>query len=345
MNLVNDYIEYYALFPYINKSILYVNSLNISINDIIMSPSFEAVRINGENKILDSIAGKLKKKYLFTRGEMLVELLSYPYIKILLSCINERALIRKYIFSEAFSSIFFIKSSSNFSEKELLSFALDLDLDVTIEHDNLFLVHFSDFIKYSTRFKDISWKLINMELKNGYVLVKLSNFLRFLQEVIYCKIEKSFSFDIPKNICEICLKQSNDILLFYQEYQKNNEKLLFDEISIKKKVEINSFPLCIKNALAQLQSGINLSHSMRFSLVSFLNLIGMDKEKIYNLFLTSPDFNVSQVKYQINHIINKKYKCPSCSTMKTYGNCIDTCPYFYNNNNPIYIYFKNLKKS
>lgn len=341
MNEIFNKIKYYSLFPYLDESINYVNSLKITIDDILTSPFFEKVRLNGEKKIIDVINNKFKKGIYDNEDDILIELLSYPYIKILLSCTNNLKLIRKYIYFESLSSINFIKKSSYFTIEKLISFSINLHLNIKIKNDNLLSIYFYDYIKYSINFRDVSWKLINQNIEKGYVIIDIKNYYRFLQEVIFHKIEKSFSFKIPNHLKVICIQQTKNINDYYNNYLNNNENIsIYNNINI---IDIKKFPNCISNAILQINNGINISHSMRFALVTFLYSIGMKKEDILKFFFSSPDFNIDQVKYQINHIIDRNYKCPSCSTMRTYGNCNNICQINSINSTPIIVYYNKVK--
>jgi DNA primase large subunit len=79
--------------------------------------------------------------------------------------------------------------------------------------------------------------------------------------------------------------------------------------------------------LAGTQNGLNLPHSGRFALVSFLHALGMDSEQIMALFAKSPDFDESKTIYQVKHITGEgsgtEYTPPECSTMKSYGICFE----------------------
>jgi DNA primase large subunit len=86
----------------------------------------------------------------------------------------------------------------------------------------------------------------------------------------------------------------------------------------------SAFPPCIKKMLEQVAANVNLAHSARFALVSFLIQINMSVDQIVGLFNTSPDFDPEKTRYQVEHIAGSsgtKYKPPSCATMATYGNC------------------------
>ena len=80
----------------------------------------------------------------------------------------------------------------------------------------------------------------------------------------------------------------------------------------------------VLHAISNVRAGVNLAHSMRFALVSFLLNIGMNIDGIIELFKVSPDFDEERTRYQVNHIhgaTGTTYTSPSCATMITYGNC------------------------
>jgi len=66
-------------------------------------------------------------------------------------------------------------------------------------------------------------------------------------------------------------------------------------------------------------------HTGRFAIVSFLHTIGLNADKIMELFSTAPDFDASKSEYQVRHITGEisgtEYSPPECSTMKSYGIC------------------------
>lgn len=105
------------------------------------------------------------------------------------------------------------------------------------------------------------------------------------------------------------------------------------------KIKQEFYPPCIIRILNDLRDGVNLEHSERVFLVSFLYAIGHDAEYIKTLFVKSPDYNKKMTDYQVNHIIEKPYKCPTCATMAKWGYCLkdSSCK---DNKNPTWC-FKN----
>ncbi|MBR2093020.1 MAG: DNA primase, partial [Candidatus Methanomethylophilaceae archaeon] len=87
-------------------------------------------------------------------------------------------------------------------------------------------------------------------------------------------------------------------------------------------------PPCVKHLLDASLKGINLPHSGRFALVTFMSALGLDYDAIIKIFSESPDFDESKSEYQIKHITgelngNDPYTPPECKTMKTNGLCYE----------------------
>jgi len=89
--------------------------------------------------------------------------------------------------------------------------------------------------------------------------------------------------------------------------------------------------------IQDIAAGINLPHSARFTLTSFLLKIGLSVEDIIKIYRSSPDFDESKTRYQVEHIASREYTPPSCSTIRTYGNCTGSCP---NPGHPLTIYLR-----
>jgi DNA primase large subunit len=129
---------------------------------------------------------------------------------------------------------------------------------------------------------------------------------------------------------ELPLPVSDEII---KSYKSDINELKAVVGNLKRKYEIKEFgqvnlsrlPPCMKQILAMVQAGENLSHSARFSITAFLHTIGLDSEGILKVFATSPDFDPSIARYQVEHISGTQsgteYIPPSCGKMKSYGIC------------------------
>jgi|GEM_PF-6975522 hypothetical protein len=86
-------------------------------------------------------------------------------------------------------------------------------------------------------------------------------------------------------------------------------------------------PPCISKILEKANSGINLEHNERFTLTTWFLRSGYNEDQILDIFRNQPDFKPEKTAYQIHHIMGHKYRYPSCETRKSWGLCVETCPY------------------
>ncbi|MDY0267020.1 MAG: DNA primase regulatory subunit PriL [Methanimicrococcus sp.] len=307
--------EELALFPFLTQASEYVEELDFSLDSLMTSLAFESVRRRGFERLLQTFEGNISKPSFGSEKEVLTELLSYPYARILISCVNEPAFTRRYALLEATAAYSILKK---IMEKEP-DFVLDIGKDFGIsasQTEEQIRIYFSDYIRYSLSMKDLSWKLINRRMEHGYVTIQREEFARLLQEAIRKRIEKTLPIpNIPEEIKNALAEQIAELKSKYEEQRQNlGDADLGD-------VDFSMFPPCIHKSLSNVREGVNLAHSMRFAMVSFLLNAGMSADDVVSVFNVSPDFSEEKTRYQVEHIANNQYKTPSCATMQTYGNC------------------------
>lgn len=303
----------FAYFPFIKDAAKYVETLDFKLGELFSERAFEQVRERGKERVLEAIGEGIIKN---THSDVVnaeKELLSYPVARILVSCINDSYLIRRYALAEAKAAHEKVKELDN---RELKELAEDFNIEAMI--DEKVTVHFTDYIRYASVIHEPKWKLVNRNMNRGKVALMREDFSRLVEEAIRKRIESSLPVEVSEEICAALSSCTEEI-----RSALNTRK---SEFSIEEFKEImpECFPPCIVHALSNVKAGVNLPHSMRFALTSFLLNIGMDAERIINLFNVSPDFDEERTRYQVMHIhgsTGTTYTSPSCATMITYGNC------------------------
>lgn len=310
-----------ALFPFVNKASRYVEALNFSLNDIFYDRAFYRVRERGKERVIEAIKGKITKPQISDKAGAEKELLSYPVARIIVSYINDGYLIRKYALAEAESAHALLKKPASFLKTKddfnilLKEIAEDLGIDMMFENHTIIL-HFTDYIRYASGIGG-EWKLINSRIRKGMVHLTRDKFLRIFQEAIRKRIKSTLPLDVPSELHPLLETYAAEI-----RSQLEVRKLGIEELG---EIVLDYFPPCMLHALSDIRAGVNLPHSMRFALTSFLLNIGMDEERVIEMFRVSPDFDEERTRYQVMHIhgsTGTSYISPSCSTMLTYGNCI-----------------------
>jgi DNA primase large subunit len=328
--------EELAYYPFISEASTYVEHLGISLGSLLNSRAYRAVRTRGIERLKEALEGEIKKPPISGEAQVLSELLSYPFARILVACVDDQLFTRRYALAEAKAAYTLLK---NENPAFLLKFGEEFGIPAAFR-DSYFSMHFTDYIRFSSSMKDPAWKLTNRQFRAGEVKITREEFARLLEEAIRERIEQSFPIpEIPSEVSDLCAPYIAEIKDQFEVQKKKFGATDFGAIEPK------LFPPCITHALANVQGGVNLAHSMRFAMTSFLLSVGMSVDEILNLFNISPDFDAEKTLYQIEHIAGATgnvYKPPACDTMRTYGNCIGKDRLCEKINHPLAYYEKKI---
>ncbi|UYZ40406.1 MAG: DNA primase large subunit PriL [Candidatus Methanospirare jalkutatii] len=331
-------------FPFTREASLNVRSLGVSLDALVEDDAFERARIRGKERVIEAIErGEVSRPLIFSDLHAEIELLSYPFARILVSCIGDSALIERFALAEAKGSYEKLKRLSSSKDDFALALAEDFSLNVSPSEESAssatrrtgaltgqFKMHFTDFLRLSAGLSGLRWKLVNRDLRDGFVLLNRGEFLRLLQSAFYTKVKERLPLEVPAGIRHAVMKYTEEIKRVWERVKSEAFKrsaLLPSEDTAKGvgDVDISCFPPCISRILSGLLAGENISHAGRFALTAFLLNIGMKPEEVMQLYKNAPDFNASRTKYQVEHIAGSKgtkYISPSCDTLRTYGLCV-----------------------
>ena len=308
-----------ARFPFLEIASQMAAENQVDIESLLSSDTFEEARKRGVERLEDTIRNsEVSYVPLMKEFDKLIEVMSYPYARMIVSCINDRFLTKRYALSEA------VRMNRLLGEEQqsvVRDIAEALGVRSILDDDGL-KMHFSDFLKFSTRIKSTEWKLVNTEMRNGYVILSHERFDRVLQNALQDKIESELPLNVPDEYVKFLQRDIDHVSMLLAETKNKYAPGYSGELNK------DHLPPCIRTLLANAQNGVNLPHSGRFAMVSFLHAIGMNSEQILGLFSQSPDFDESKSSYQIKHITGELngtdgYTPPECSTMKTNGICFE----------------------
>ena len=226
------------------------------------------------------------------------EILKYVFCKLIISNTDD-FIRRRFAVREARRYRELLKHE----DSEFLKFLAE-DFGIKVIVNGLYRVELTDYLKGAVKIKSDDWKLVNRELVNGFVLLKKDEFIRLLEEFIKDRLQEVVPIKYNVNI-------GVEIKKF------DTEKLPID---------VDCFPNCMKKIIADLNSGVNVPHSGRFAIASFLLNIGFDVDRVVEVFRNAPDFDEEKTRYQVEHIAGmrgkgEEYTCPNCDTMKSWGLC------------------------
>lgn len=300
-------------YPFTRLAAEHVREAGYSLDSLLEKSHFQPVRSRAAERVRGAVRGEIEDKSATTEIEVLIELLSYPLARVMVSCIGDDHLVRRYALAEAKLAY---KRMQKERPENLITLANDLGLNPYREKD-LLKLHFSEYIKAAHRMRSPDWKLVNRDLKEGMVTVTYPEISRLMEEMARDRVLKGLPLVVDEGVCSRIAEYT---LPIRSEAEAAKARQHVD----LGKVTADAFPPCIKAMLSQVAAGVNLAHTARFALTSFLIQINMSPDEVIGVFNNSPDFDEERTRYQVEHIAGSsgtKYKPPSCATMATYGNC------------------------
>ena len=343
-----------CFYPFLSAASGYVKESGVTLDDLTTAAAFERARLRGKERIISAInEGTVRKPVIMSAAQAEMELLSYPFARILVSCIGNAHLVRRYALSEAKSAYNMLREDSNTGTDIIYEMAKEFDIQVEFvrlprhEHEQV-QMPFVDYLRFASNLRDKRWKLVNRGLEKGQVKLRTGEFLRIIQEAIFERIRKDLPLDVPAPLCESIRRYTVDIEAELEERRKKFGDSGFESSSGFRIKDPSCFPPCITATLSNLRDGVNVPHTARFAVTAFLLNLGLSTDEIIEIYKNSPDFDEERTRYQVLHIAgdpgSTRYTAPSCSTMRTYGNCVDSDDVCEKINHPLSYYKRKLKQ-
>lgn len=307
-----------AKYPFLRDASEHVKDCGVTLEDLLGHDAFRQARTRGKARVVDALEdGVVHFRPMGSEAEQLEEILSYPMARMYVSCVNDKFLTKRYALAEGVAMYERL-------EKEELDVVEDVafQLGVALNMDKASpRMHFTDYLKFTSRMRSKDWKLVNTEVKEGFVVLSQVKLARVLQQALQDRIETELPLPVNEPIVQVL---GADLKELKERTAVKRDQFKAEDFG---KVSVENFPPCMKHLIGMAQAGENMPHSGRFSLTAFLHHVGLSPEDILALFAVSPDFDQSKTKYQVDHITGEtsgtEYTPPECSTMKSYGICFE----------------------
>jgi DNA primase large subunit len=308
-----------AKYPFLKEAGEYLRQSGFGWDEL-DRPDAKDIIERAAERIKTAAAGKIYEK--LDRYE--AEILTFIVTLIMVRSISLEPVLRKYALAEARRAEKFLtedlKRQSDAQKRALFSKIFEdlfgLKIDVT-EDGRLFKVKVTDYLMRSARFHEQEWKMINRLVQGGQVFLDADETVRLVRNelavLITDRVRAMNLPDLPKSIMQKVEELRTELAPHY-EYRTHI---------------VTDYPPCIKHALETMSKGINLPHSARLMLATYMLAIGKSIDEIVEMFTNAPDFNERITRYQVEHLAGSKgsrtkYSVPSCEKLRTENLCFAT---------------------
>ncbi|MEM3618726.1 MAG: hypothetical protein QXP84_00635 [Candidatus Korarchaeum sp.] len=269
----------------------------VTLEDLAEDPSLEEVRSLARERLISAITGRPHA----TRSPAL-EVHSFVAAK-LIAAEAGRSVLSRLADYEAKRFLRLCRRLSLEQLKEIASGTFNISTKGDLWID------LASYLRGASRIGGRRWRLVNRVVVRGYVLVDRYEMERIIAEYVRENVLRTPRVELPPPLRRIAEEVSK---LMSERAPKGTE--------VK-----GELPPCISELLERVRAGDNLTHQARFALVSHLLERGWREDRIVDLFRNLPDFKERVTAYQVSHIARRRYKPPSCGTMRSWGLCTTDC--------------------
>lgn len=312
-------------YPFLPEAQKILASRGISVDSLSKTPSGVQYLDKACTRVICAIDGKTL--YPEDTDDAVSDIITYVLGRILVSCINDRMTIQRFVRAEAKRAYTYLTSEQN----ETLKQRVCVEFGISLDAKKLSVIQYVEMASYLDR--DAKWKLINRELSGGFVKISPDELEILLSEKIRFYLGSTLPLKVPVLL-------ARDLQPWTDRISAKVQERTLEEFGA---IDESSYPPCIQALIEASAAGANVVHSGRFALVAFLRRIGMPQEQIETIFSRAPGYNADMTEYQVNHILSHEYESMSCATMQTHGVCSHKTKFCESINHPLN-YYRKMKK-
>lgn len=311
-----------AKYPFLADAGQYLPEYGFTLDQLAEDPDLAVVRQKAFDRIYSTTQmGKVYKPSTEGSTALPLEVLSFILAIILLKQSRANFLIKKFAMQEA-------RGAELFLERDLGRGTTDIQIETTrkiiwdlarvevSKRDKYFVITVPDYLRRAVLLHAREWKLINRQVKSGWVYLNSHETVRLIRQELVNYISDKISTTATPPIVSRLQDMVDKLILLNNKFQP--------QVTYSNKI-----PPCIQHATETLSEGKNLSHAGRFMLATYLISRGYNLKEIVPYFKNAPDYNESITLYQLNHLAGKsgsniQYACQSCAKLKMMNLCYAT---------------------
>jgi DNA primase large subunit len=312
----------YAKYPFTTEASAYIRARNIETSEL-TKREFLPILDRAVERIKQAVfTGKISHE--LTSED--VDIIAYPTALMLITATGDDRTRRRYALAEAKRAYELLRTEPPEKLLQIATFTFNWDtkrVEQSIGETHFeFALHFNDYIRNSTRMRDLKWKLVNRVLAQGYVLLAREDFARLLEEEVQARVllkTSEHEFVLPEDLARYVESLITNL-------KARSTSLATDDMP--RTIMPAAMPPCMKSLLSMLQTSKHISHMGRFAMAAFLLNIGTNEQDLLDMLKSFTDFDERLARYQIEHIAGKRgsrrrYTAPNCTTMQMHGLCVN----------------------
>jgi DNA primase large subunit len=181
-------------YPFTEEAAGQVREAGYSLESLLSKTSFKTVRGRAMQRVAGAMSGAISDCMAQTDAELLAELLSYPLARVMVSCLGDPILLRRYALAEAKLAY---KRMQN--EKDGLAAIAD-DLGLHPQGPGPYKIYFAEYVRAAHGMHAPKWKLTNRDLQQGYLTITEEELKRIMEEAAREKVMRGLPLPVDERI-------------------------------------------------------------------------------------------------------------------------------------------------
>jgi DNA primase large subunit len=342
-----------ARYPFLPQASGWIRSMavdhNIDLDELLEGTWMEKARSRARIRLIDSIQSKEGVEVvggdLFTEEGRIIEAFSFYYARLVVCASEDERLIARWAQAEAArAEQILIKDTKNIEEiartyislierkegkggrKAAMSIGSgtgDMRALRQSQSGPLWNIGLSDFIEICPKITGARWRLPNCDVNQGWVTLfeeptygSSAKLARLLRERIKQSVEQDALEKMGEVTTDLAIRLAEPVGMV-RNLMSNQAS---EAIALVGASETD-WPPCMRKAVSDLATGVNLNHFGRLFLASMSAVLALPKESCVGFFRGAPDFSESTTSYQVDHVYQHGYTPSGCGKLKINHNC------------------------